>query len=86
MDSVWVFNGGSDLPSAVFTSRELAETWIARHGLTGVLTRYPLDVGLYEWAIDCGAFVPTRPDQSEPRFIGRFSSANLEHYHYEAGQ
>ena len=85
MGSVWVFNGGGDFPAAVFTARELAETWIARHRLTGVLTKYPLDVGVYEWAIECGAFKPQRPDQSGPQFIGGFSSASLEHYHYFGG-
>ena len=83
MDSVWVFNGGGELPAAVFTARDSAEAWIARHRLSGVLTKYPLDVGVYEWAIGCGAFKPKRPDQSQPRFIGRFSSASLEHYHYD---
>jgi hypothetical protein len=85
MDGVWVFNGGGDVPAGVFTTRELAEAWIASHKLTGVLTKYPLDVGLYEWAIGCGAFKPKRPDQSAPQFIGRFSSASLEHYHYSGG-
>lgn len=83
MDGVWVFNGGGAYPSGVFTTRELAESWIALHKLTGVLTKYPLDVGLYEWAIGSGAFKPKRPDQSESRFIGRFNSASLEHHHYE---
>lgn len=82
MDGVWVFNGGGDFPAGVFTTRELAEAWIAKHGLAGVLTKYPLDVGVYEWALGCGAFKPRRPDQSGPRFVGRFSSASLEHYHY----
>jgi len=85
MDNVWVFNGGGSLPSAVFTRRDLAVRWIAQHKLTGVLTSYPLDVAVYDWAVASGVFKPQRPDQSEPRFIGRFSSASLEHYHYEAG-
>ena len=86
MDGVWVFNGGGAFPSAVFTSRDRGEAWIALHKLTGALTRYPLDVGVYEWAIGLGAFKPKQSHQSEPKFIGRFSSASLEHYHYEAGQ
>jgi hypothetical protein len=86
MDGVWVFNGeSSNFPSAVFTTRERAEEWIALHKLTGTLTKYPLDIGVYEWALNRGAFKPKRPDQSGPRFIGRFSSASLEHYHYEEG-
>lgn len=85
IDSVWVFKSGSDFPSAVFTTRELAEKWIAVNKLSGMLTKYPLNVEVYEWAITNGAFKPARPDQSESDFIGRFSSANLEHHHYEGG-
>jgi hypothetical protein len=85
MNTVWVFNGGGNFPSAVFSTRARAESWIAEHRLTGCLTKYPVDVGVYEWAIACGAFKPNRPDHSEPRFIGRFSSASLEHYHYTDG-
>lgn len=86
MNDVWVFNGGGIFPAAVFTTRERAESWIALHALSGVLTKYPLDVGLYEWAVENGSFKPKRPDQSEPKFIARFSCASAEHYHYEAGQ
>lgn len=39
MESVWVFNGGGTFPAAVFTTRELAEAWIARHKVSGVLTK-----------------------------------------------
>ncbi len=82
MDSVWVFNGGGQFPSGVFTSRELAEAWIAEHRLIGILTNYPLDVGLYDWAIARGTFKPKRPEHSEPAFIGRFNSARQDHRHY----
>jgi len=85
--TVWVFNGArSNFPSAVFTVRELAEAWIAKHQLTGTLTRYPLDQGAFEWALERGYFKPKRSDQQTPEFIGRFSAANQEHYHYEDGQ
>ena len=87
VDAVWVFNGyGGQFPSAVFSSREKAEAWIAERRLSGVLTKYPVDVPVYEWAIACDAFRPKRPDQFEPAFIQRFSSASQEHYHYEDGR
>jgi hypothetical protein len=85
MEAVWVFNGGGGFPAAVFSTREKAETWIAERCLSGVLTKYPVDVPVYDWAIACGAFKPKRADQSGPRFIGRFSSACQEHYHYTDG-
>ena len=50
--SVWVFVGeGASLPSGVFASSEAAALWIARHGLTGLLTEYPLGEGAYDWAV-----------------------------------
>jgi hypothetical protein len=39
--------GNTFFPSAVFTSRDLAETWIERHKLHGTLTAYPLAVSGY---------------------------------------
>ena len=86
LDHVWIFNGSGNLPSAVFSSHTLAEAWITGQKLSGVLTKYPLDISVYEWAIQNTSFKPKNLDQMEPRFIERFSSAYQEHYHYEAGQ
>jgi hypothetical protein len=85
---VWVFNGGvkSTFSGGVFSKKELAEDWIKKNALTGTLTRYALDMGVYEWAISNGAFNPKRDNQKTPSFIGRFSSASQEHYHYEDGK
>lgn len=85
LDGVWVFNSGGDFPAAVFSTRERAEAWIAERRVSGVLTKYTLDTAVYDWAIACGAFKPSRPDHSEPRFIARFSSASQEHYHFRDG-
>jgi hypothetical protein len=86
IETVWVFNGAkSDFPSAVFTQKALAEEWIRKHRLTGTLTRYPLDMGVYEWALERKYFTPKKDEQRTPTFIGRFSAANQEHYHYEDG-
>lgn len=44
MTSVYVFHGThSRFANAVFSTKELAEAWIARHALTGLLTGYTLD-------------------------------------------
>jgi hypothetical protein len=86
MEAVWVFNGdGGTFPAAVFSTREGAESWIAGHHTSGCLTRYPVDVPLYEWAMANGHFEPRFPSHRQAPFIQRFSSAYLEHYHYEAG-
>jgi hypothetical protein len=84
---VWLFSGiSSQFPSAVFRTREAADAWIRRHGVSGVLTAYPLDLGVYDWAVDHGFFKPKRDEQRGPIFIQRFSSAYQEHYHYDEGR
>jgi hypothetical protein len=92
MDWIYVFNGSTDpprpslaFPGGVFSSREKAETWIAKHRLSGILTAYPLDQGAYDWNIENGFFTPKRNDQKTPEFIGRYSSAYTGHWHYEHG-
>ncbi len=83
---MWVFNGArSQFPAGVFSTKEAAEAWISLHCLTGVLTRYPIDCGVYEWAITSGYFSPCQPHHKSGEFIQKFTSASLEHYHYEDG-
>ncbi len=84
--SVWVFNGSnSKFPSGIFTEKEIAETWIKKYRLSGILTRYPLDEGVYDWAISNGSFSIKKGEETTPEFIQKFSSASQEHYHYENG-
>jgi hypothetical protein len=85
-NSVWIFNGGASIPAGVFTTRELAEKWIAENRLSGLLTRYPLDEGFYDWAVRQGLFKPTKEHQFTADFKGRFTCASSDHFHYEDGQ
>ncbi len=86
MESVWVFNGASEpFPSAVFSTRERAESWNCQNKLEGTLTKYPVDVSVYDFAIQSGWFTPKRDYQHSSKFIQRFTSASLEHHHYEDG-
>jgi hypothetical protein len=86
MSIIWIFNGPkSQFPSGVFTEREIAESWIRQHSLSGTLTAYPVNIGTYDWAVSLGHFTPKRDDQRRPEFIESFSSATQEHYHYEHG-
>lgn len=85
--AVWVFNGeGARFPGAIFLERELAEKWIKLHKLTGILTLYPLNEGVYDWSVSNGQFAPKNEEQKASAFIQRFTSASQEHYHYEDGQ
>jgi len=83
---VWVFNGeGAQLPSGVFASRPDAEQWILNHSLTGLLTEYPIGTGVFDWAVRHSLFAPKRDDQRSPKFIARFTTAALQHVHFEKG-
>ncbi|MBW8687154.1 DUF7710 domain-containing protein [Chitinophaga rhizophila] len=84
---VWVFHGmNSRFSGGIFTTLPLAEDWIAKHRLTGLLTAYPLDTGIYDWAIAGGLFEPKKPEHDSPNFIGGFTTAGQEHQHYEDGK
>lgn len=86
-EGVWVFNGDEGrFAGGVFTSRDRAEAWIADNELDGVLTLYPLDVGVYEWAIESGLFTAKKPAHATPRFIGSFTTASQAHHQYEQGK
>lgn len=86
LSSVWVFHGANGrFSSGVFTTRELAENWINQYSLTGVLTEYPLDISVYDWALRANFFTIKNEAQSQPEFIQKFTTAIQEHYHYENG-
>lgn len=85
-DEIWIFNGdNSRFPSAVFTKQELAENWIYENKLSGILTQYPVNKSVYEWAIENDFFKPAKEIESESEFIQRFTSASQQHFHYENG-
>ena len=83
---MWVFVGdGARLPSAVFDSLADAELWIGKELLSGMLTAYPVGFSVYDWAVSFGFYKPSPDRPKTPSQIGSFSSAHLEHYHYENG-
>ncbi|MEO9635548.1 MAG: hypothetical protein ABJF89_10100 [Parasphingorhabdus sp.] len=86
MEHVWIFHGqDADFASAVFAKRADAETWINENHFSGVLTIYPVDKPIYDWAVEKEFF---RPDLDHPKtgkFIQNFTSASQEHFHYENG-
>ena len=85
--SVWIFNGASSkFPGGVFSSLEVAEKWILANSLSGVLTEYPIDIGVIDWALNNGYFTPKSPAQLTPNFISGFTSASQAHFHFEAGE
>ena len=84
---IWVFQNTltGRFAGGLFTSAKLAEEWIKKNRLSGVLTLYPVAVGVYEWAIEHDLFTPTKPHEQEAPFIGGFTTASQPHRHYEDG-
>lgn len=79
--SVWLFWGGSQVGGA-FSTAEEAERWIAEHGLSGVLTRYPVGMGAYEYSREVlGASFPV----GDAATIANYVSGRQKHHHYEDG-
>jgi len=92
LKEVWVFIGERPegattitLPSGVFSTLKLAESWIAHHQLSGLLTFYRVDVGAYDWAIEHGYFRPSKPHHNTASFIGQFAGGD-QHHHYVNGR
>ena len=84
---LWLFQGdGSDCANGIFTTKDLAEKYIKEYSLSGMLMKLPLNVSVYQWAIDMGYFNPTKDYMKSSQFIQQFNSAYLEHYHYQDGK
>jgi hypothetical protein len=82
-NSVWVYNYPSArFPCAVFDTAENAHSWIMKNKISGTLTCYPINMSVYDWAIENQIFTPQKKSHSERKFIGSFTSASQEHYHY----
>jgi len=89
---VWVFvSAGSryTFPSGIFSTLRMAEEWILKHELTGMLTEYPLDSGVYDWAVAKG-YYQTKPADNKKRdmasLIGGFSAKEQKQFHYVSGR
>jgi hypothetical protein len=83
--TVWLFQGEMvSQPSAAFSKLGRAVDWIKRHSLSGLLTEYPLNEGVYDWAVRRGFYRPK--DIPDPAFVGKFSSASQRHFHFDLGQ
>lgn len=85
-ETIWAFVGEQGtLPSGVFSNVECAERWISLHGLSGLLTEYPVDEGAYDWAVRTGHFKPRADKTINCELISRFTCAQMNHFHYSNG-
>ena len=86
VEKIYIFNAEhSAFASAVFTSKQLAESWILKHHVCGVLTEYPVNMGCYDWAIEKGHFQAKSPIDRSPVFIAKFLSAYQKNWRYKHG-
>lgn len=50
-----------------------------------MITEYPVDAGVYDWAVASGAFRPSKPKHSEPCVHRRVTTAAQAHEHFTDG-
>lgn len=91
MNDVWIFHEASSKYSGgVFTSISDAEAFVVKYKLSGMLTKYPLNQSVFDWAIENDmhniSAHKIKEKSINPRFVGGFTTASQEHYHYENGE
>jgi hypothetical protein len=85
-DYIWVFVGEqSSACGGVFSDLAIAENWILQHSLSGLLSQYPLNEGVFDWAVRTARVKQKFADNAPPQIIGSFCSY-LHHYHYKDGK
>jgi hypothetical protein len=83
---VWIFNGEATLfASGVFADAISGLEWVAKHGLTGILTEYQVGDGCYDLAVTQGRFRNTKPHHGTAGHVAGFSPG-LGHIHVRDGQ
>jgi len=83
---VWVFMGDKGTcPMAVWSSLDQAHRYLHDQQLSGSLTRYEVDVPIYDWAKDTGVFKPKLDQQRSIKFKQTFSNQYQEHYTFRDG-
>ena len=86
VDIVWIFHGeGAAFASGVFTSKEDGLRWAAHHGVSGLLTAYPVGDGCYDIAVRDGHFRPSKPHHGRPSHVAGFSPGWTPHVHIHEG-
>ena len=82
---VYVFHGtGARFAAAVYEAFAEAAADIENHKLSGMLTWYPVGRTVYDHAVEEGLFTPKRV--ADGKFVQSFTSAMLDHHHFEDGQ
>ena len=80
---MWVLNCGGSFPCGVFETKEAAEDIIKKYKLTGVLTQYPVNMLVIDWAIENNCLSESARTTED---AGTYATAYQKHYHYENGE
>lgn len=84
-ETCWVFHGDtSRFANAVFAKRQDAESWIAKHRLSGLLTEYPINHGMFDIAASLNLIPKNIAAAASPQYIQQYV-LGISHGHYENG-
>lgn len=83
-EAVWIFHGDTARHAAgVFESKAQGLEWAQKHGVSGILTEYPVGNGCYDIALERG-FKPKRPHHGTASHVAAFSPG-WQHVHITNG-
>jgi hypothetical protein len=87
---IWIFHAsGARFAGGAFEDIAMAEYWIQKYKLTGVLTAYPIDEGCFDWALRTSSASmkgqKLKEKSLDSAFVGGFTSAAQVHIHFENG-
>lgn len=88
---IWIFHAsGARFAGGVFEDIAVAEVWIEKYKLTGILTAYPQDESCFDWALrtfgTASDKAKLQAKGSDPAFVGGFTTAAQTHIHFENGK
>ena len=80
---IWLIQSSENLNViGCFMRKHEAETYIFENNLKCMLTKYPINMSVYDWAIQNNFWQPKNDLQKNSKFRAKFNSAYLEHDHY----
>ena len=84
--TVWIFHGEeAQFAAGVFHSKSDGLAWAAKHGVSGILTEYPVGDGCFDIAVRDGHFRPSKPHHGSTAHVAAFSPGWTKHIHLENG-
>lgn len=82
-DYIWIIQSSENLNViGCFIQKSEAERYIIEHKLQCILTKYPVNMTVYDWVIKEDFWQPRNDLQKNSKFREKFTSAYLEHEHY----